>query len=57
MVLGVWIIVLAGIGSLAGKFESAEKNESSSFLPGSAESFKVAQGHQASSRAARPPPQ
>ena len=41
MVLGVWILVLAGIGSLAGKLESAEKNESSSFLPGSAESSKV----------------
>ena len=41
VVLGVWIIVLAGIGSLAGKLESAEKNESSSFLPGSAESSKV----------------
>ena len=41
VVLGVWIIVLAGIGSLAGKLENAEKNESSSFLPGSAESSKV----------------
>ena len=41
VVLGVWIIVLAGIGSLSGKLENAEKNESSSFLPGSAESSKV----------------
>ena len=41
VVLGVWILVLAGIGSLAGKLENAEKNEASSFLPGSAESSKV----------------
>jgi putative drug exporter of the RND superfamily len=41
VVLGVWIIVVGFIGSLAGKLDNAEKNESSSFLPGSAESSKV----------------
>jgi putative drug exporter of the RND superfamily len=41
VVLGVWLVVLVGVGSVAGKLESAEKNEASSFLPGSAESSKV----------------
>jgi putative drug exporter of the RND superfamily len=41
VILGVWILVAAFIGSLAGKLDNAEKNESSSFLPGSAESSKV----------------
>ena len=41
VVFGVWILVLVGVGSVAGKLESAEKNEASSFLPGSAESSKV----------------
>ena len=41
VVLGVWVVVLVGVGSFAGKLESAEKNEASSFLPGSAESSKV----------------
>jgi RND superfamily putative drug exporter len=41
VVLGAWVVVLVGIGSFAGKLESAEKNEATSFLPGSAESSKV----------------
>jgi RND superfamily putative drug exporter len=32
-VLGVWLLVVIGLGPLAGKFESAQKNEPSSFLP------------------------
>jgi len=40
-VLGVWLLVVVALGPLAGKFESAQKNEPSSFLPGNAESVKV----------------
>ncbi len=41
VVLAVWILILIALGSSAAKFESAQKNESSSFLPGDAESTKV----------------
>ncbi|MEZ5101478.1 MAG: MMPL family transporter [Thermoleophilia bacterium] len=41
LVLVVWLAVVAGLGPLAGKFEGAQKNEPSSFLPGSAESLAV----------------
>lgn len=41
LVLGVWIVLVVGLGPLAGKFEDAQRNEPSSFLPGSAESVKV----------------
>ena len=41
VVLGVWLLVVIALGPLAGKFESAQKNEPSSFLPGNAESGKV----------------
>jgi RND superfamily putative drug exporter len=41
VVLAIWIVIVAGIGSLAPKLDNAEKNDSSSFLPGSAESSKV----------------
>jgi putative drug exporter of the RND superfamily len=37
----VTLIVFAGFASQAGKFEQAQKNETSSFLPGSAESVKA----------------
>jgi len=37
-VLAVWLLVAGIAGSYAGKLEDAEKNEPSSFLPGSAES-------------------
>lgn len=40
-VLAVWIIVVLAVGQAAGKFEDAQKNESSSFLPGDAESTRV----------------
>ncbi len=41
VVFAIWIVIFGGIGSLAGKLDNAEKNESSSFLPGDAESSKV----------------
>jgi RND superfamily putative drug exporter len=41
VVLGVMLLLAMGAGSLAGKFEDAQENETSSFLPGGAESVKV----------------
>jgi len=41
VVLGVWIVLLVGLGSLAGKLTGAEDNQASSWLPGSAESTQV----------------
>ena len=41
VVLGVWIAVLVALAPLASRFESAQRNEPSSFLPGSAESVAV----------------
>jgi RND superfamily putative drug exporter len=43
VVFGVWIVVILGIGAanLPGRFSDAEKNESTSFLPGDAESTKA----------------
>jgi putative drug exporter of the RND superfamily len=40
-VLILSIVILGGLGSLAGKLDSVVKNEAESFLPGSAESSKV----------------
>src|SRR3954463_7841723 len=41
LVAAVFIVVSAVVGGLfAGKFESAQKNETASFLPGKAESVK-----------------
>jgi RND superfamily putative drug exporter len=40
-VLGAWILILVLVFPLASKFESAQSNEPSSFLPGSAESVTV----------------
>src|ERR671918_353841 len=43
-VLGVWLVVVliaAGPANLPGKFTDAEDNESTSFLPGDAESTKA----------------
>jgi RND superfamily putative drug exporter len=39
--LAGWIVLIVGLGPFAGKFEGAQKNEPSSFLPGSAESVKA----------------
>jgi putative drug exporter of the RND superfamily len=41
VVLGAWLVVAAALGPLAGRFEGAQTNEPSSFLPGDAESVKV----------------
>ncbi len=41
LVLVVWAVVLAGLGPLAGKFESAQQNDPASFLPADAESVRV----------------
>ncbi len=41
LVLLAWIVLAAALAPLASKFESAQKNEPSSFLPGDAESVKV----------------
>ncbi len=41
VVLGVWIALVVALGPSASQFESAQKNEASSFLPGGAESTKV----------------
>ncbi|HET8652650.1 MAG TPA: MMPL family transporter [Gaiellaceae bacterium] len=39
--LAAWIAALVGLGPLIGRFESVQKNEPSSFLPGGAESVAV----------------
>jgi RND superfamily putative drug exporter len=41
VVFFVTLLVFAGLASQGGKFEQAQKNETSSFLPGSAESVKA----------------
>src|SRR3954471_12091317 len=43
VVFAVWIVAVLGMGAanLPGKFSDAEKNESTSFLPGDAESTKA----------------
>ena len=40
-VLGAWLLLAAALGPLAGRFESAQQNEPSSFLPGDADSVRV----------------
>ena len=39
--LAIWVVVLAALGPLAGKFTDVQENETSSWLPESAESTKV----------------
>jgi RND superfamily putative drug exporter len=41
LVLASWVVLLVGLGALIGKFESAQRNEPSSFLPDGAESVLV----------------
>src|SRR4051794_41985035 len=43
LVLIFWLVVVALAGPLAGKLTGAQKNDSASWLPGSAESTKVLQ--------------
>ncbi|WP_042374577.1 MMPL family transporter [Streptacidiphilus neutrinimicus] len=53
VVLALWVLALVALGPLAGKLTSAENNQTSSWLPGSAESTKVVnlEGHFVSSTA------
>ena len=44
--IGAWILLVAGLAPLAGKFEGAQKNEPSTFLPGNAESVEVLEAAQ-----------
>jgi RND superfamily putative drug exporter len=39
--LAAWIVAVAALGPLAGKFESAQQNDPASFLPGDSESARV----------------
>jgi putative drug exporter of the RND superfamily len=39
--IGAWVLLVAGLAPFAGKFEGAQKNEPSSFLPEDAESVEV----------------
>ena len=41
IVLGLWVVVLAAAGPLAGKLTSVEKNDNSAWLPGNAEATQV----------------
>ncbi len=41
VVFAVFLLVSIPVAALSGKFEQAQKNESSSFLPGKAESIKA----------------
>jgi RND superfamily putative drug exporter len=41
LVLAAWAVLVVSLGPLAGKFEQAQRNEPSSFLPGGAESVAV----------------
>lgn len=41
VVLAAWVLIMVALFPLASKFESAQSNEPSSFLPGSAESVTV----------------
>jgi RND superfamily putative drug exporter len=42
IVLGIWVVVIAMAGPLAGKLTGVEKNDNSAWLPGSAEATQVA---------------
>ena len=53
-VLAIALLVVVAVGPFAGKFEDAQDNEATSFLPGDAESVKVLTASK-SSRTARPP--
>jgi len=41
VVLAVWVVLAIALGPPAGRFESVQQNEPSSFLPGGAESVRV----------------
>ena len=56
-IIAAWLVaIFACFGfNLPGKFSDAERNDSSSYLPGDAESTRAPRGHQASSRTASRP--
>ncbi|HEX2293087.1 MAG TPA: MMPL family transporter, partial [Gaiellaceae bacterium] len=41
VVLGLWVVLVVALGPFAGRFEGAQRNEPSSFLPEGAESVEV----------------
>ena len=41
LVLGAWVLLVVALGPFAGRFEQAQRNEPSSFLPEGAESVEV----------------
>jgi RND superfamily putative drug exporter len=41
LVLGLWVVLVVALGPFAGRFEDAQRNEPSSFLPEGAESVEV----------------
>ena len=41
VVIGAWLLAVVALGPSSGKFEDAQENEPSSFLPGDAESVRV----------------
>ena len=43
VVLAVWLVLLAALGPLIGSFESKQRDEPTSFLPGGAESVRAAE--------------
>ena len=45
LVVVFWILVVAALGSLAGKLQGAEKNDASAYLPSSAESTQIGRAH------------
>jgi RND superfamily putative drug exporter len=40
-IAAIWLIVAAAAGSVAGRFQSAQKNDTTSYLPGDAESVRA----------------
>src|SRR5678816_3597299 len=41
VVLALWLLIALALGPLAGRFESVQRNEPASFLPGDSESVAV----------------
>jgi RND superfamily putative drug exporter len=46
VVLALWLVAVGALGPFIGKFEAAQQNEQSSFLPGDAESVRVLESSQ-----------
>ena len=54
-VLALALVLVAAVGPLSGRFEDAQENETTSFLPGDAESVQALERSSASRAATRPP--